>query len=151
MNALFQGAVEMKLINKSVAIDEINALVRWQEERKKWHHDKTRQKMAAEGSGGSIESPNSAPPPGSSTFRSSDFGLNESDLAEMQSSSPFSSDEEDSIEDDNADPIASERKRRAKKQDHLRRSAGEPQKPAVHEVLKLKEGFLAMLRMVLAE
>ena len=152
MNALFQGAVEMKLINKSVAIDEINALIRWQEERKKWHHDKTRQKMAAEGSGNSIRSNSSTGAPGSTTFRSSDFGLNESDLAELQSSSPFSSDDdEDSIENDNADPIASERKRRAKKQDHLRRSAGEPQKPDVHEVVKLKEGFLAMLRMVLAE
>lgn len=152
MNALFQGAVDMNLIDKSVAIEEINALIRWQEERKKWHHDKTRQKMAAEGSGSGASVENhSTGPPGSSTFRSSDFGLNESDLAEMQSSLPFSSDEEDSMEDDNADPIASERKRRAKKQDHLRRSAGEPQKPAVHEVLKLKEGFLAMLRMVLAE
>lgn len=152
MNALFQGAVDMNLINKNVAIDEINALIRWQEERKKWHNDKTRQKMAAEGSGsGASVASNTTGPPGSSTFRSSDFGLNESDLAEMQSSSPFSSDEEDSIDDDNADPIASERKRRAKKQDHLRRSAGEPQKPAVHEVVKLKESFLAMLRMVLAE
>lgn len=150
MNALFQGAVDTNRINKSVAIDEINDLIRWQEERKKWHNDKTRQKMAAEGSGVSFES-NSTVPLGSSTFRSSDFGLNESDLAEMQSSSPFSSDDEDSIDDDNIDPIASERKRLAKKQDHLRRSAGEPQKPAVHELLKLKDGFLSMLRMVLAE
>ncbi len=149
MNALFQGAVDLNLINKSVAIEEINALIRWQEERKKWHHDKTRQKMAAEGSGSSLET-NSGAPPGSATFRSSDFGLNESDLADMQSSSPFSSDD-DSVDDDNMDPIAAERKRRAKKQDHLRRSAGEPQKPVVHEVVKLKEGFLAMLRMVLAE
>lgn len=149
MNALLQGAVDLKLINRSVAIDEINALIRWQEERKKWHHDKTRQKMAAEGSGSGLEG-NSEAPPGSTTFRSSDFGLNESDLAEMQSSSPFSSDEDGSTDDD-ADPIVSERKRRAKKQDHLRRSAGEPQKPAVHEILKLKEGFLAMLRTVLAE
>ena len=150
MNALFQGAVDMKLINKSVAIDEINALIQWQEERKKWHHDKTRQKMAAEGSGSSVEG-NSTAPPGASAFRSSDFGLNESDLADMQSSSPFSSDDEDSIEDETIDPIVSERKRRAKKQDHLRRTAGEPQKPPVHEVLKMKEGFLSMLRMVLAE
>lgn len=150
INALFQGAVDMKQINKSVAIDEINALIQWQEQRKKWHHDKTRQKMAAEGSGSSYEIVPTAPP-GSSTFRSSDFGLNESDLAEMQSSSPFSSDDEDSLEDENIDPIASERKRRAKRQDHLRRTAGEPQKPAVHEVLKMKEGFLSMLRMVLAE
>ena len=74
MNALFQGAVDMGQIDKAEAIEEINALVKWQEERKKWHQDKTRQKMAAEGSGGSgaVESA-----PGATTFRSSDFGLNE--------------------------------------------------------------------------
>lgn len=60
-----------------------------------------------------------------------------------------SSDEEES--DDDLDPIAAERKRRAKKQDHLRRTAGEPQKPDVSEVVKLQPAFLAMLRMVLAE
>lgn len=73
MNALFQGAVDMSQITKSVAIEEINALINWQKERKRWHHDKTRQKMAAEGSGsGSIDGL-----PGLETFRSSDFGLNE--------------------------------------------------------------------------
>lgn len=73
MNALFQGAVDMSQINKSVAIEEINALINWQKERKRWHHDKTRQKMAAEGSGsGSTDGL-----PGLETFRSSDFGLNE--------------------------------------------------------------------------
>lgn len=71
------------------------------------------------------------------------------DIAELQSSSPFSSDDSDS--DSGADPITSERKRRAKKQDHLRRSAGEPQKPAVKELEGMREGFLSMLRMVLAE
>lgn len=71
------------------------------------------------------------------------------DIAELQSSSPFSSDDSDS--DAGVDPITSERKRRAKKQDHLRRSAGEPQKPAVKELAGMKEGFLSMLRMVLAE
>ena len=54
-------------------------------------------------------------------------------------------------EDDELDPIAAERKRRQKRQDHLRRSAGEPVKPAVVEVDRLKESFLSMLRMVLAE
>lgn len=144
MNALFQGAVDMGQIDKNIAIDEINALIKWQEERKKWHHDKTRQKMAAEGT-------NATPAPGANTFRSSDFGLNESDLADLQSSSPFSSEGESSGDDEDADPIAAERRRRVKKQDHLRRSAGEPQKPTVTELAKLTEGFLAMLRMVLAE
>lgn len=78
MNALFQGAVDMGKINKSAAIDEINALITWQEERKKWHHDKTRQKMAAEGSGsGSGAASTTELPPGSAAFRTSDFGLNE--------------------------------------------------------------------------
>ena len=60
------------------------------------------------------------------------------------------SEDEDS-DDENLDPIVAERKRRAKKQDHLRRTAGEPVKPPVAELPKLREGFLAMLRMVLAE
>lgn len=64
-------------------------------------------------------------------------------------------DEEGSTEEeeriDELDPIAGERKRRQKAQDRLRRTAGEPVKPAVSEVLKLRPSFLAMLRMVLAE
>ena len=69
MNALFQGAVDVGQIDRDVATAEIDALIVWHEARKKWHQDKTRQKMAAEGS---IEKS-----PGSTTFRSSDFGLNE--------------------------------------------------------------------------
>jgi len=66
----------------------------------------------------------------------------------MQSSSPFSSDQ--SFDDsDNQDPIVSERKRRKRKQDHLRRTAGEPVKPNVKVLGELREGFLAMLRVVL--
>ena len=51
---------------------------------------------------------------------------------------------------DELDPIAAERKRRLRTRDRLRRTAGEPMKPAVSEVLKLHPSFLAMLRMVLA-
>ena len=72
MNALFQGAVDMSQISKEKAIPEIDLLIQWQEERKQWHHNKTRQKMAADGSKASEDSA-----PGSGTFRSSDFGLNE--------------------------------------------------------------------------
>lgn len=60
----------------------------------------------------------------------------------------FSSDEDES--DDAADPIEAERRRRKKKQDHLRRRAGEPEKPVVSEVLKLNADFLLQLRQVLA-
>lgn len=78
MNALFRGAVGVGRIDAELAMREINSLVKWHADRKKWHHDKTRQKMAAEGSGsagvgGSVESEM----PGSATFKGSDFGLDE--------------------------------------------------------------------------
>jgi len=156
MNALFQGAVDMHKIDKTAAVAEIDELIKWQEERKKWHQDKTRQKMAASSSllnlptssSTTSTSANKQEVPGTSAFKSSDFGLNESDLAEMQESLPFSSDES-SDDSDNQDPIALERKRRKRKQDHLRRTAGEPVKPNVRVLGELKDGFLAMLRVVL--
>lgn len=146
MNALFQGAVSVSAISKARAIAEINALIAWQEERKKWHQDKTRQKMAAEHHSSALSSQ-----PGA--FRTSDFGLNEADVAELRDSEAFSSegDGESEDEEEDRDPIAAERKRRVRRQDHLRRTAGEPVKPAVKELGGLREGFLAMLRMVLAE
>lgn len=147
MNALFHGAVDVGHINKGAAIAEINALIKWQEERKKWHQDKTRQKMAADSSLPNGSTTSSAP--GSTTFKSSDFGLNEADLADMEDDDD--SDDEEELEDDNADPIASERKRRRKQADRLRRSAGEPVKPVVRELSGMRDGFLSMLRMVLAD
>ncbi len=147
MNALFQGAVDMSQVEKTEAIAEIDNLIQWQEARKKWHHDKTRQKMAADQS--SSDAPRT---PGSGTFRSSDFGINESDLADLNDDAEGSSGSEsrDDSEED-TDPIAIERKRRAKNQDHLRRRAGEPVKPEVRQLKALREGFLSMLRMVLAD
>jgi len=71
------------------------------------------------------------------------------DLQDLQMDDDESSDEDSA--DDDLDPIAAERKRRAKKQDHLRRTAGEPEKPDVTEILKLQPAFMSMLRMVLAE
>ncbi|KAL8785449.1 MAG: hypothetical protein Q9213_003379 [Squamulea squamosa] len=150
MNALFQGAVDMRQIDKAAAIREIDSLIKWQEERKKWHQDKTRQKMAAENSsssGGPVASPT---PPGSATFRSSDFGINEADLADLDDDDESGTDSREDSEED-ANPIAAEQKRRAKKQDHLRRNAGEPIKPEVKQLKALREGFLSMLRMVLAD
>ena len=72
MNALFQGAIDMNQVNKDICIKEINDLIRWQEARKQWHQDKTRQKMAAEGTGTGGGSA-----PGMANFKSSDFGLHE--------------------------------------------------------------------------
>lgn len=150
MNALFQGAVDIRQVDKAAAIVEIDNLIKWQEERKKWHQDKTRQKMAAESSSSASGAVVSTPPPGSSTFRSSDFGINEADLADLDNDDESGSDSRDDSEED-ANPIAAEQKRRAKKQDHLRRTAGEPAKPEVKQLKALREGFLAMLRMVLAD
>lgn len=150
MNALFLGAIEMKQIDKDVAIREINSLVRWQEKRKKWHQDKTRQKMATSDSAATTGIPDGGASDLASTFKPGDFGLNALDLQDLADNDEdewSSSDEED----DDADPIAAERKRRAKRSDLLRRTAGEPIKPPIVEVGKMRESFLAMLRMVLAE
>ena len=175
MNALFQGSVEMKQVNKAAAIAEIDALIKWQEERKKWHQDKTRQKMAAQNhtpnSTTELTSATTQPngtidlPPSDTTttttptrFRTSDFGLDEQDVADLQAE--YSNDDDPSASDDNddadsigngRDPIVSERRRRTRAQDHLRRTAGEPVKPEVKELRGMREGFLSMLRMVLAD
>lgn len=146
MNALFQGAVSVNQLDEAKAIAEINALISWQEARKRWHQDKTRQKMAAEGGANA----NAEVIPGALSFRSTDFGLDQMDLQDINYEEESESDDEDEDEDE-LDPIAAERKRRAKSRDHLRRTAGEPVKPLVLEAHKLKESFLAMLRTVLAD
>jgi hypothetical protein len=146
MNALFAGAVSVNQIDKEKAVTEIDALISWQEARKKWHQDKTRQKMAAEGTAGAT---NIDVVPGGIAFKSSDFGLDQMDLQDMNYEDSESEDE--SEEEDELDPIEAERKRRAKRQDRLRRTAGEPVKPEVTEIDGLKESFLSMLRMVLAD
>ncbi|KUI61401.1 hypothetical protein VP1G_08564 [Cytospora mali] len=145
INALFEGACSNKVIDKAVAIKEINELIAWQEARKKWHQDKTRQKMAADGGTGQADII-----PGGINFTSADFGLDQMDLEDMQYDEDSGSEGEEEAEDE-LDPIEAERRRRAKRQDRLRRSAGEPVKPAVSEVHKLKENFVIMLRQVLAE
>lgn len=142
VNALFEGGVASGSLDKEKAIAEINALISWQEARKKWHNDKTRQKMAAEGQ------PGSALATSGLHFDSTDFGLDEADLEEMAYDDGSESEAE--IEDE-LDPIEEERRRRAKMQKTLRRTAGEPAKPAITEVHKLKDNFLVMLRDVLAD
>ncbi|KAF7549560.1 hypothetical protein G7Z17_g6309 [Cylindrodendrum hubeiense] len=144
VNALFEGGASSGSINKEKAIDEINSLISWQEARKKWHNDKTRQKMAAEGHAGSDLVPTGM------NFKSADFGLDDEDLEDMTYDDGSES-EREAEEEDELDPIEAERRRRAKKQDRLRRSAGEPAKPPISEVHNLKENFLVMLRDVLAD
>ncbi|CAJ0554081.1 Ff.00g125930.m01.CDS01 [Fusarium sp. VM40] len=143
VNALFEGAVSAGILNKDKTISEINSLIAWQEARKKWHNDKTRQKMAAEGHAGSDMMPTAM------AFNSSDFGLDSEDLEDM-AYDDGSEDELEAEQEDEMDPIEAERRRRAKRQDRLRRSAGEPAKPPVEEVHKLTDNFLVMLREVLS-
>jgi hypothetical protein len=145
VNALFEGGVSAGILDKEKAIEEINQLISWQEARKKWHHGKTRQKMAAEGTA-SLD----APLPGLPTLKGSDFGINDMDLEDMAYDDDSEEEAELEIEDE-LDPVEAERRRRAKRQDRLRRNAGEPEKPAVSEVHHLKENFLMMLRQVLAD
>ncbi|KAK6070047.1 PX domain-containing protein [Seiridium cupressi] len=144
INALFEGGVGAGILDKEKAIAEINRLISWQEARKKWHQDKTRQKMAAEGNANMDN-----PLPGVSGFKSSDFGFNDMDFQDMAYDDESEEEEEEEIQDE-LDPIEAERRRRAKRQDRLRRSAGEPIKPVVTEVYALKDNFLEMLREVLA-
>ncbi|CAK7211232.1 hypothetical protein SBRCBS47491_001048 [Sporothrix bragantina] len=151
INALFEGSVNLGTIDKEKAIAEINSLIAWQEARKKWHQDKTRQKMAAEGGGAGDPLADEAlsVPVG---FSVGDFGLNAADLQEMAYDDMDESDEEVAREEEeDLDPIEAERRRRSKRQDRLRRTAGEPTKPPVGEIYKLNENFLTMLRAVLAE
>jgi hypothetical protein len=75
MNDLFLQSMESGIIDDRAAIREINALIKWQMARKRWHQDKTRQKMAAEGEEGDLD--NAGTLPGFGKFTSSDFGLNE--------------------------------------------------------------------------
>ncbi|KAI6816256.1 hypothetical protein KC332_g10713 [Hortaea werneckii] len=162
VNALFQGSVDSGTVDKDECVREINALIKWQMARKRWHQDKTRQKMASGGTAQGDQAVAAGGPRGSAAggggrgsgmagFKSSDFGINALDLQDMgleedQSDDEVSSDEEAEA----ADPIAAERKRRRKNQDLLRRNAGEPEKPKVQECYKMMPGFVEMLRMVLA-
>jgi len=146
MNALFQGGIDSNMIDKNKAIREINSLIKWQMARKKWHSDKTRQKMA---SGGDDPDPLMG---GIAGFKSSDFGLNAMDLQdlELDDDGSDSTDSEDMDDTDIADPIEAERKSRARAAEKLRRKAGEPKKPPIVELYKLSDGFNSMLRNVLA-
>ncbi|OBT84866.1 hypothetical protein VE02_05904 [Pseudogymnoascus sp. 03VT05] len=144
INALFAGASSVNQVDPEKVKKEVDGLIGWQEARKQWHNEKTRQKMAADGTGTKPEAV-----PGGIAFNSSDFGIDETDLEDMDYSEEDVDDEED--DDDELDPITAERKRRARRQDILRRTAGEPQKPEVSEVHKLQENFVSMLRMVLSD
>ncbi|KAF1959086.1 hypothetical protein CC80DRAFT_591170 [Byssothecium circinans] len=148
MNALFQGAMDSNTIDQKKAIKEINSLIRWQAARKKWHQDKTRQKMA---SGGGDEPGDLLG--GMAGFKTSDFGLNQLDLQDLELDDDGEDDEDEDSELDDEDisnPIEAERKRRSRTAEKLRRKAGEPTKPVIEELGKMHPSFVSMLRSVLA-
>ncbi|KAK7540711.1 uncharacterized protein J3D65DRAFT_616264 [Phyllosticta citribraziliensis] len=147
MNALVAGALEAGVIEKTAAIKEINSLIKWQAARKKWHSDKTRQKMAQGGDeGGEVMMGM-----GIGGFKSSDFGLHADDIEDLNIDADDSETYSDEDSDEDADPIIAERKRRARRAEQLKSKSGEPPKPQVVELRKLHPAFLNMLRSVLAE
>lgn len=145
MNALFRGALDMQQVDQQKVLSEINSLIKWQTARKRWHSDKTRQKMASGDRGGQDLGGLAA------TFKPSDFGLNPQDLQDLDMADDDDDEDSDSDEDDEDDPIGAERKRRQRRQDMLKRTAGEPVKPEISEVHKMMPQFLSMLRATLAE
>jgi Domain of unknown function in PX-proteins (DUF3818) len=161
MNELVKQALEEKKVDGEAIIKEVNSLIKWQMARKKWHMDKTRQKMAADAEDG-IQT--SGADILNNAFKTSDFGLNEADIADLadddssissmtssEAEMLYGSDQEDEKEYDAEEAIGAERMRRRKQAERLRRTAGEPKKPEVKEVNKLMADFLLQLRRVLAE
>ncbi|KAL0254388.1 hypothetical protein SLS55_009863 [Diplodia seriata] len=175
MNGLFQAGLDSGMIDRRVAVREINSLIKWQTARKKWHSDKTRQKMAQGG-----DDAGEMVGMGIAGFTSSDFGLHavshlanighainkilwdldrltaaisigQDDLVDLNIEED--DDDPDSLDesDDDSDPIVAERHRRLRKREQLKSTAGEPQKPPITELRKLHPSFLSMLRDVLAE
>lgn len=143
MNGLMQQCVEGGNIDKDLALTEINALIKWQIKRKRWHQDKTRQKMA------SGETPGSATLPGFNKITPADFGVEQEDLSDLDDDfDDFDSEDED--EEGDVDGIVAEQRLRAR-QEKLRSGAGEPQKPEVQEIHKLMDQFLVRLRLVLSD
>jgi hypothetical protein len=148
MNSMFKQAIDEKTIDQQKATREINSLIKWQIKRKRWHQDKTRLKMAeaqveGKGAGGA------GGMPGFSAIRPSDFGVEEEDLSDLDESVESWSGSE-SEDEDGADGILAEQKRRAR-QARLRSGAGEPAKPTIVELDKLMPVFLDGLRGTLAE
>lgn len=68
MNKLFESSVEKGIIDGAKAKAEIDSLIKWQADRKRWHAGKTSQKMAS-----GRENWQEATPLGG--FSATDFGL----------------------------------------------------------------------------
>jgi hypothetical protein len=142
MNAL---VFETPGIDTTVALNEIDALIQWNKDRKMWNERRLRAKMASAGE--------STVPQGG--FSVGDFGLDEDEVLHLQADFSESEDEDDSdsdhghrkLSESRDDIVEMERKRRAKtnsKDETSRRS--EPVKPELVEVLKLLPVFVDGLR-----
>ncbi|KAK6504104.1 hypothetical protein TWF506_002316 [Arthrobotrys conoides] len=144
MNKLFEDAVEQKIIDSAKAKAEIDSLIKWQFDRKRWHSGKTRQKMASGRDDWSETKPGG--------FSVSDFGLEPEDLADL-AIDDAEMDEDLAFEEeaDDADLIAVEQKRRNRQAEILRRTAGQPVKPPIEELHKMGDIFLVALKNVLSE
>jgi hypothetical protein len=73
MNKLFQKAVKNDAIDPAKAMKEIDALIDWQTRRRKWHQDKTRQKMGGGDSAAAKRGSWAGTAPGGLTPK--DFGI----------------------------------------------------------------------------
>ncbi|KAF3113972.1 hypothetical protein TWF706_009324 [Orbilia oligospora] len=144
MNKLFEDAVAQKVIDSAKAKAEIDSLIKWQFDRKRWHEGKTRQKMASGRDNWSETKPGG--------FSVSDFGLEPEDLADL-AIDDAEMDEDLAFEEklDDADLIAVEQKRRNRQAEILRRTAGQPVKPPIDELHKMGDVFLVALKNVLSE
>jgi hypothetical protein len=132
------------LIDPAKAKIEIDSLINWQADRKRWHQAKTRQKMA-----NAKDNWQEATPMG--TFSASDFGLHAEDIADLAIEDEAMEEElAFEEEDDETDAITAEKRRRSR-QETLRRTAGQPAKPPISEIHKMKDIFLASLKQVLSE
>ena len=170
MNMLFEQGVKAGTIDGAKAKAEIDSLIDWQARHRKWHQDKTRQKMASSDTTSSRRMSWTASAPGGglspNDFGIADVGLltypglfisvssltddqSQDDLASLAEDDEFS-DSETEEDDNTGDVIATERKRRTRHADHLKARSGEPQKPLVEEIVKLGPDFLNALRRVLA-
>ena len=142
MNALI---FETPGIDVSLALEELDALIQWNKDRKKWNERRLRAKMASAGD-------NTIPQGG---FSAGDFGLDEDEVLHMQAESDDEAPDSDSEDEhyatgqENDAYIAQERKRREKAKkgwvDETSRTS-EPVKPKVTELLKLVPVFVEGLR-----
>lgn len=172
MNQLFKKGFEDGVVDSERAKVEIDMLIDWQVRRRKWHEDKTRQKMASGDTAGtnsmgkrdSTWTLASTSPIGISTR---DFGIADEDLESLQSvngggyvnnsngsgnnmseaeyEKTMMSEDEDEQDERLGDPILTERRKRKRHVEHLKSKAGEPVKPKLEEIPKLGERFLDML------